>query len=203
MLSDFIVYYKIPDFIKPKKKKPIVIYVSRKANAYFERVTSNFILLDYRPLAQLDRVSFAYFIKKCTNYIDFGINPGKDRIPREVVAYNRNIIIPNIGAARNEIDFPYSFELKLPLELPNKELLEKTDEIIRIMTFRHFTRMQKSIQDEIKVFNIEVNSIFGLENTVKIQLKDKCRLITFDLLELIQLKFSKLNLKIFYNSNLK
>lgn len=201
MLSDFIVHYKIPDFVKSKKKKPIVIYDPRKKNNAIEKIISDMSFFNFKPIEKLDRIRLAFFFKQCSYYIDLGINPGKDRIPREVVANNRRILISNIGAASNAHDFPFSFEYKLPLELPIDGLILKTKEIIHVLNMDHFSQMQQSIKEEKKVFNNEINTLFALNGAIEISLVDKCRLIFFDLLDLIQLKLISLK-KYFLKSKL-
>lgn len=48
-------------------------------------------------------------------YIDFGFFPGPERIPREAVLRNVNIITSKFGAAKNEIDVPIPEEFKFDL----------------------------------------------------------------------------------------
>jgi len=62
--------------------------------------------IDLRPIEGMGRSEVATFLNCCAVFIDFGHQPGKDRLPREAARCGAVVFINDVGAARFRGDFP-------------------------------------------------------------------------------------------------
>ncbi|MCI3028748.1 hypothetical protein LMF32_06515 [Desemzia sp. C1] len=76
--------------------------------------------INYVPIENMTPLEISKLMSKAKVYIDFGFFPGPERIPREAVMFNCNIVTGRDGSAANDIDIP----------IPGKYKFEKNDENI-------------------------------------------------------------------------
>ena len=96
-------------------------------------------------------------------YIDFGYQPGKDRVPREAAICNAIIFVHKIGAAVNSIDFPLDDFFKF-----NNQDIHTGDLAVRVQyaidnydeCFKNQTYFRKKIKYEETEFNMQVDAFF-------------------------------------------
>lgn len=62
--------------------------------------------IEVRPIEGMNRDEVAGFLNRATVFVDFGHQPGKDRLPREASASGCVVFIRDIGAARFRQDYP-------------------------------------------------------------------------------------------------
>lgn len=108
-------------FFKDEKKVKVdnlVLYNPAKGLDYTKKIIrkskEEYPNIKFKPLTDMNRLEFVQVIKSSKLYIDFGFFPGPERIPREAVMMNCNIMTSRLGAAQNQIDVPipnyYKFE---------------------------------------------------------------------------------------------
>ena len=68
----------------------------------------------------------------CKLFIDFGYNPGNDRLPREAAACGCCLITSNLGAYKYYEDTPFPDEYKFSVrgDLEMKKIVEKVKEVL-------------------------------------------------------------------------
>lgn len=62
--------------------------------------------IELRPIIGMDRKEVARFLNDATVFIDFGHQPGKDRLPREAAVSGAVVFVHDVGAACFRGDFP-------------------------------------------------------------------------------------------------
>lgn len=62
--------------------------------------------VEVRPIEGMGREEVCYFLNHASAFIDFGHQPGKDRLPREAAASGCVVFVHDTGAARFRGDFP-------------------------------------------------------------------------------------------------
>lgn len=114
-----IPYYYIGDYIdfsirktelsfpeKVKKLKDLKIAFNPKKGKFLSFIAKNLLSIKLTPLENLKPEEIPVFLKSMDLYIDFGGQPGKDRIPREALANGIPVLIARRGSAVNGSDFP-------------------------------------------------------------------------------------------------
>lgn len=93
-----------------KKINNLVLYNPAKGLEFTKKIiaecNAKYPEITFKGLAGMNRAEFQEALKKSKLYIDFGFFPGPERIPREAVMTNCNIITSNVGAANGNIDVP-------------------------------------------------------------------------------------------------
>lgn len=64
--------------------------------------------VEFIPISGLDKGQLVNLFRRCDAYVDFGSQPGKDRLPREAIACGCPAFIMEMGAGINNSDFPRS-----------------------------------------------------------------------------------------------
>lgn len=62
--------------------------------------------VEVRPIEGMGRDEVCAFLNRASAFIDFGHQPGKDRLPREAAASGCVVFVHDVGAARFRGDFP-------------------------------------------------------------------------------------------------
>lgn len=98
------------------KKFNIVLYNPKKGYEFTEMIIKSISLerkdIKFIPLEKMNYDQMITIMLKSKVYVDFGDFPGPERIPRESVLLNCNILTSNLGSASNDIDVPIPFEYK-------------------------------------------------------------------------------------------
>ena len=116
-LGDYIAKDKYPEnnpeSTLPQDDEIIVCYNPKKGKAYskLSRIVSRKI--EFVPIMNLNEDELVSLFKNCHAYVDFGSQPGKDRLPREAIVCGCPAYILNSGAGLNNSDFPRSGPFRL------------------------------------------------------------------------------------------
>lgn len=112
-----IYYSNYQEFIC--EKEPIVAYNPAKATEYTLKLIDHFAKrqsdVRFIPVTGMPQKKVCELLKKTSVYMDLGLFPGPERMPREAALMGCNIIVSYKGSAMNDIDVPiprkYKFEL--------------------------------------------------------------------------------------------
>lgn len=110
-------------------KRDIIVYNPKKGLKYFSEFMKRFPYYEFRPIQNMTSIEVAQLLQSAKIYLDFGIHPGKDRIPREAVLSGCCILTSTLGSAANDIDIPilkkYKFKRnKSSMFLVNQRVVE-------------------------------------------------------------------------------
>lgn len=161
-LSDFI-NSDILSNVNDVKKENIVLYNPKKGLAFSKKIISRNPKIKFIPLFGYSRDELNSLFDKAKIYMDFGNFPGKDRLPREAVIHNCCIITGMNGASFFYEDLPISEKYKLQ---SNSHSLDKVSKLINDIfenytdRINDFSYMKKTILDERKTFELEIDRIF-------------------------------------------
>ena len=98
-------------------------------------------------------------------YIDLGMFPGPERMPREAVALWCNILISNKGAASNSIDYPIYEEYKVNATLKNtRNIVEKAIQMLNEYEehVHDFDRLRGKVNMQPEMFEEGIDKIFDV-----------------------------------------
>lgn len=115
LVSDYTV---VEEKYKYFDKKNMVCFNAGSKIIYdLDSIVSKLILLnpnvDVRMIVGMSRADVYSTISSSRLYVDFGNFPGKDRMPREALLFNTNILLSNSGSADYDDDFPIDKRYKL------------------------------------------------------------------------------------------
>ena len=109
--SYYIGDYLNDDFINRKvelhgERKNQVLFNPKKGLKYIKRLQKLDPGIEFKPLINMSREEVYTAMLESKLYIDLGLHPGKDRIPREAAAMGCCIITCRKGSANNPFDVP-------------------------------------------------------------------------------------------------
>lgn len=166
MLTDYLNKEHLNKSVNINSKENIVVYNPKKG---FE-VTSKLIEynpgLKFVPIQNMTSVQVADLLAKSKVYIDFGMHPGKDRIPREAAMAGCVVITGTKGSAKNSIDIPVDSKYKIDecrvdflqeaSETINDSLLNYQDAYEQFSCYRDSIRLEHEVFDEeVKRFMLD------------------------------------------------
>src|SRR5690606_35158466 len=109
-----------------KRKKNIIAYNPAKGFEFTSQIIKESekrgLDIKFVPIKNLDTQDVIKLLSEAKVYIDFGYFPGPERIPREAVTLNVNIITSLSGSANNDIDVPIPRDYKFELSNINENL---------------------------------------------------------------------------------
>lgn len=132
-------HYHIGDYIsndfeiKIPDKKNTIIYNPKKGAKFINGFKKLYDDYNFVPLINLSRQEMIKKIAESKLYLDFGLHPGKDRIPREAVKLNCCIITGKFGSSGNEFDIPIPDYYKIDAQMKNsffENLKSKIDYVL-------------------------------------------------------------------------
>ncbi|WP_462400507.1 hypothetical protein [Lacticaseibacillus pantheris] len=107
--------YFVPD-VETSNKENIVAYNPLKGlkflNPIIESLKESSEDIRFVPIENMTTLQVTNLLIKSKVYIDLGDFPGPDRIPRQAVLCNANILTSREGAAGNDFDLPIDKEFK-------------------------------------------------------------------------------------------
>lgn len=144
-------------FSNKKVKKENIIAFNPKKNYQFtklivDRLKEECSDLKLVAIEGMTTLEIASLLEKAKLYIDFGQFPGPERIPREAVIKNCNIITSTYGSAKNNIDVPIPEEFKIDASNKNidyiiNKIIEQIDNyeanIYKFDEYRNKVKEQK------------------------------------------------------------
>jgi hypothetical protein len=157
--------YTLPPLFNEGKKQNLVLLAGRKISSdYLEMhktIKKEFTFIEVKNLSQL---ALAKYLKRSKCYVDFGLFPGKDRLPREAVIMNNLIVTSQYGACSNLEDFAIQESFRLKMEMTGPELVDYLNGIILDYSIQNdkFVKFKTVVYGEKDMFFSEVSSIFGL-----------------------------------------
>ncbi len=98
-------------------------------------------------------------------YLDLGTHPGRDRIPREAALFKCITLFGLSGSAKYFLDVPVSMDYKFNLDDPScsENLIKMIHHCFENYTsvIRHFEFYVRTIKQQERVFEVEVQRLFG------------------------------------------
>lgn len=163
-LSDFL---SKEHFTQPSscKKENIVAYNPKKIPKNILDFVKTLRNIQFIPIENMSSNEVAELLSKAKIYIDFGRNPGKDRIPREAAMAECVLIVGRRGSANFDLDVPIHSMYKLSFnKLFLKHKLSRIiNEVINNYSYHNenFHSYRNVIKKEEEIFLKNVNQIFG------------------------------------------
>jgi hypothetical protein len=148
--------------IKNTFKKFISVF-PHKGKEHSKLFMDKFPDLPFSIIEDMTPTEVATALSNSVIYIDFGPQPGKDRVPREAVASNAVIFLLNQGAGRFYLDFPIPNFFRFDIEdIENGVLYRKVLEVMKnpnlFLSQQNYFR--KKITLEKSEFELQVESFF-------------------------------------------
>ncbi|MDG2978934.1 hypothetical protein KNP65_03145 [Latilactobacillus curvatus] len=146
------------------KKENIIAYNPAKGYEYTQNIMQIMNVkrpdIKFVPIQNMTSEDVANLLNRAKLYLDLGFFPGPDRIPRQAVLTNTNVITSQDGTANNNIDTP----------IPSKYKFNKTDyenivnEIINNIDFyennvNDFEDFRKQVIFEKNNFSNEIDDL--------------------------------------------
>jgi hypothetical protein len=119
--------------------------------------------VNWIPILGLTHKQAAEVLSKCNLFLDLGLFPGKDRLPREAVALGTPILLSDRGSASENEDFPLEKKYRLNLA---EDWRSKAIDLIREISMNRSEavkaqrKMLEQVRNEESQFEIEVQSLF-------------------------------------------
>lgn len=138
--------------------------LSEKAATLIEIIKSNIPNIEIVFLKHFSLKELLFLYKKAKIYIDLGHHPGRDRGPREAALHDCIIITSTEGSALFFDDIPIPSQYKF--DITNNEV-ENFVNLIKtcLSDYNHlindFKFYKRTIFNQEKIFEIEIESIFG------------------------------------------
>lgn len=152
-----------------REKENIVAYNPRKGYEFTQKI------IDYAkqhefagqfvPIEGMTPVEVSALLGRAKVYMDFGDFPGPERIPREAVTMDCNIVTSRNGAAGNDIDVPIDSSLKFETDEENiPAIVDKlTDVMEDYSDFYHFYDVYRDkVQAQLNSFQSEATAVLHL-----------------------------------------
>lgn len=150
-----------------EKKLRSVAYFPMKgrylAEIFFEQLRARFSDIEFVPIINMTKSEVVNALASALIYIDFGHQPGKDRIPREAAAVGTIVLLHKQGAARFYEDAPLDKTHKFYTEdIDSGVLLETVTEILANPTLHRERQMsyRQQIKLEKEEFDLQVRRLF-------------------------------------------
>jgi hypothetical protein len=115
------------------------------------------------PIRDMTRFEVSQVLRKSLVFLDFGQQPGKDRLPREAVLHDCIPVLRKTGAAVSFMDFPIPENLKIGIRTMASS--QDLRELIRLIHSRHqdvlvsLQPFKEAIRHEKTVFYEQVRSL--------------------------------------------
>lgn len=152
-------------------KENIVAYNPKKGYEFTKKIISSYEVkysdTTFVPIEHMSPEQVHELLLKSKVYIDFGSHPGPERIPREAVISNCNIITSLNGSAKFEKDVPILEKFKFNC---NDSCIKDIVELIHDMIIDYekyqpfFETFKKKVLDQPKIFRENVLKNFYYKN---------------------------------------
>ncbi len=164
MLSDYLAADYFLE-VSTEVKKDVVAYNPRKGYAYTKWLIRACPNIEFLRLENMNRHQIRDALDHCSVYIDFGVHPGKDRIPREAAIRNAVVIVGKKGAAKYFEDVKLDDVYKFSPQISSVPAVKRLIEDIFKNYGRHKTAQQPyrlAISQEFTEFQQQVQAIFRI-----------------------------------------
>lgn len=159
-----------------QSKENIVIYNPKKGIKFSKKIIKELNARDVKtiPIQNMSAQEIKMTMAKSKIYMDFGFFPGPERIPREAVLMNCNLITSLCGSAENDIDIPIPRYLKY--DIYDKEAIRKIVSKIEDMLINYeseidlYDKYRDNVILQRNTFDMRVGQIihhFGLKSQIQ------------------------------------
>ncbi|MDP3761264.1 MAG: hypothetical protein Q8R01_12195 [Ramlibacter sp.] len=166
MLSDYLApeYFSAP---RAGSRRNAVAFNPKKGYGYTARLIQACPDIEFVRLEGMTRQQLRDALDSCSVYIDFGVHPGKDRIPREAAVRGAVVIVARSGAAKSPEDVRLEDCYKFA---PSSSSLAAVARLIRDV-FENYGRhheaqaaYRRAIAGEAELFRRQVRHVFGVRS---------------------------------------
>jgi hypothetical protein len=103
-------------------------------------------------------------LRICKVYVDLGLFPGPERLPREAVTTDTAILVAQKGSARNQIDYPIPEKYKV--DISHIKMEDIADAVIDVVNnydecVSDFAEMKNKVLAQRNLFETSIDSLFG------------------------------------------
>ena len=130
-----------------------VCYNPAKGKKYLDYLIKKNIDINFIPIVNMTRHEVIKTLSQSKMYLDLGLHPGKDRIPREAAILGACIATSKFGSAKNNFDVPipdyYKFDIdtnslkKIP-PLIKRVFRDYSNESLKFDSYRQKIRNEKN-----------------------------------------------------------
>lgn len=179
MLSDYI---HLRERQKPVSKLDMITYSVVKSKNNYQGLIDE-LSLKYKVLEikGLSSKKINQILGRSKVFLDFGPQPGKDRLPREAASHDNIVLTTNQGAARHFEDIGIDNEFKCLDSINLQELTDFIEDCV--VNYNDKIKSQKPYREQIKmdkaVFTSEVKELFDLKRTYISHVKTNLAVIHF------------------------
>lgn len=166
ILSDWTIFPERSDEDGRQAKTNEVCFLATKAPGTEPLIAALERQFPVVPIRGMTHAEVWQILDRCMIFLDFGHQPGKDRMPREAVMHDCVPIVRNVGSAVLEQDCPLPASLKLDTgKMASSRYL---GEMIRLIQARYVEALpslqpiRSKIKLEKKVFQDQVRSLLTL-----------------------------------------
>lgn len=164
MLSDYLApeYFSAPVV---SSRRNAVAFNPKKGYAFTARLIRACPDIEFVRLEGMTRKGLRDALDSCKVYIDFGVHPGKDRIPREAAVRGAVVIVGKRGAAKVQEDVPLGDSYKFaPVGRSIPAVARLVRDVFRNYSLHHESQAtyRRMIAGEAKLFRGQVRHVFGV-----------------------------------------
>ena len=179
MLSDYI---HLRDQQKLESKFDVITYsVVKSKGEYMSLIDELSLHYEVYEIKGLSSKKVKQVLGRSKVFLDFGPQPGKDRLPREAASLNNLVLTTNQGAAHYFEDIGIDVEFKCLDSLNFEELIDLIEDCV--VNYDNKIHNQKAYREQIKndkaIFTAEVRELFDLKGTYRSRMKTNLDLIDF------------------------
>lgn len=154
---------KAKQLISAEKKKDIILYNPKKGKKEIDSIKKQCLQYEWIPIRGMKPEEVADIMAKAKLYIDFGYNPGRDRMLRES-ALMKCVIISGIGGSskyQEDLNIPEKYKFKYStFEISN--IVAKIEEVIKNYNtcILDFNQYRQEIVEEEENFEKQLKKVF-------------------------------------------
>jgi len=179
MLSDYIHLRKRQ---KSESKQDMITYSVVKSKGDYQGLIDKLsVKYEVHEIKGLSSKKINQILGRSKVFLDFGPQPGKDRLPREAASHYNVVLTTKEGAAHNSEDVGIDIEFKCLDSLNLEELTDLIEDCV--VNYDDRIKSQKPYREQIEkdksVFISEVKELFELSRTYKSRLKTNLDLIDY------------------------
>lgn len=164
MLSDYLAVDYFSAASGGVTRRNVVAYNPRKGYGFTARLIQACPDIEFLRLEGMNREQMREAFDGCRVYIDFGIHPGKDRMPREAAVRGVVVIVGKRGAANYLEDVGLDDTYRLaPSRASVPAVKRLIQDVFSNYDLHHAAQepYRRSISDEPDLFRQQVRGVFG------------------------------------------
>lgn len=110
------------------KKKNIILFNPTKDHIHYKKIMDQFPEYEFKALAKMSSHQIKNYYSNSKIFMDLGIHPGRERMPREAAVMGCILIVAKRGSTLNNFDVPINDLYKI--DLSKKNSYEKIGKLI-------------------------------------------------------------------------